>query len=108
MRRIGSERDEDGRLWVYDGIIRCYLRYVAIRCAELTNSKEEAGRIACCALVKTCLLVEQLEHAGQIGRVVDKMVDAGGKEALRERRRVEVEGAETSGGILAPSEGETA
>ncbi|MHC4647360.1 MAG: hypothetical protein ACYTBJ_17855, partial [Planctomycetota bacterium] len=64
MRRIGSERDEDGRLWVYDGIIRCYLRYVAIRCAELTNSKEEAGRIACSALVKTCLLVEQLEHAG--------------------------------------------
>ncbi|MHC4619018.1 MAG: RNA polymerase sigma factor, partial [Planctomycetota bacterium] len=102
MRRIGGDRNKDVRLWVYDGIIRCYLRYVVIRCAKLTNSKEEAGRIAYCALVTTCLLAEQLEDAGQVGRVVDMMVDVGGKEMLGERR--EVEGAERNGGELLTDE----
>ncbi|MHC4575737.1 MAG: RNA polymerase sigma factor [Planctomycetota bacterium] len=102
MRGIRGDSNEQVRLWVYDGIMRCYLRYVLIRCAKLTNSKEEAEKIAFCALVKTCLWAGKLEHAGQVGQLVDMMVDVGGKDLLRERRRVE--GAEANGEELLADE----
>lgn len=65
-------------------IIKCYLRYVLLRCSEYVNSKKDAEKIAVHTFLTTCILAEKLEHMWQLGRLIDCMVNAIGQDVMKE------------------------
>jgi len=63
------------KLSAYERIVKYYLRYVLLRCCEYTNNRCEAEQIAAYTLMTTCSLLEQLRHAGELGWLLDRMVE---------------------------------
>jgi hypothetical protein len=62
-------------LWLFEWIIELYAPYVLVRCARFTNSRWQAQEIGVYTLITTCLLAGELDHLGQLGMLVDIMVD---------------------------------
>jgi len=86
MRQAARHSIDGATLWLYEWVIRFYLRYVLIRCAKFTNRRDLAQEIASYTLVTTCLLAGELEHLGQFGLLVDTMVDVIGRDVVRQGR----------------------
>ncbi len=83
MRQAARHTIDRATLWLSEWIIRFYLRYILIRCAKFTDSEDLAREIAVYTLVTTCLLAGELEHLGQLGFLVDTMVDVIGRDVIR-------------------------
>jgi|GEM_PF-2659277 DNA-directed RNA polymerase specialized sigma24 family protein len=69
---------EDFRPAVYGQVVKYYLRYVLLRCAQHTDSKKKAEEIAFYAFLTTYSLVGDLKRTWQLGALLDFMVDAVG------------------------------
>ena len=66
------------REWIID----LYAPYVLIRCAGFTNDRSQALMIGAYTLVTTCLMVERLDHLGQLGISVDVVVEVVGPDVI--------------------------
>ncbi len=84
MRQAAGHTIDRATLWLSEWLIRFYLRYILIRCAKFTSSRDLAREIASYTLVTTCLLADELEHLGQLGLLVDTMVDVIGRDVIRQ------------------------
>lgn len=93
---------EDVTLWLYEWIIGFYTPYILIRSAKFTNSKTQAERIAVYGLVTTCLLAVELKRLGQVGLLVDVMVDVVGEDLARRDTDKSVRLAGGTGDLLLP------
>jgi len=69
-------------LWLFEWIIELYAPYVLVRCAHFTNSRRQAQEIGMYTLATTCVLVGELDHLGQLGMLVDFMVDVIGPDIV--------------------------
>ena len=77
MRRVrrNASRAELAR---YQRIIGVYAPYVLIRCAAFTNSRRVSQEIGAYVLICTCLLSSKLDHSGQLGILVEVMLETVG------------------------------
>ena len=84
MRRVPD--DANGAiLWLFEWIIELYGPYALVRCASFTNSRRQAQEIGMYALAATCVLVGELDHLGQLGILVDVMMDVVGPDVVSRR-----------------------
>ena len=60
---------------LYERIIELYAPYVLVRCARYTNGRRQAQWIGVYTLITTCILANELEQVGQLGRIVDMMAE---------------------------------
>ncbi|MEN6426177.1 MAG: hypothetical protein ABFE13_12485 [Phycisphaerales bacterium] len=77
MRRVrrNASRAELAR---YQRIIGVYAPYVLIRCAAFTNSRRLSQEIGAYVLICTCLMSSKLDHSGQLGILVEVMLETVG------------------------------
>lgn len=66
-------------------IVRCYLRYVIIKCSEYVDEKTDAEEISTCTFFATCLLVEKNEHSCHLGQLISKIADTIGRDVIQQR-----------------------
>jgi len=69
-------------LAVYERIIELYAPYVLVRCAKYTNGRRQAQQIGVHVLICTCLMSSELEHVGQLSRLVDILVGVVGPDVV--------------------------
>ncbi len=81
MRRVRQWVDP-AMLAVYEGIIELYAPYVFVRCARYTNRRRQAQQIGAYTLITTCLVAGELEQVGQLGRMVDIVLDVVGPDVV--------------------------
>ncbi len=81
MRRVRRYVDE-AMLPVYERIIELYAPYVLVRCARYTNGRRQAQQIGVYTVITACAVVSELEHVGQLGRVVDIIVGIVGPDVV--------------------------
>ena len=81
MRRV-RRCVEGAELAVYERIIELYAPYVLVRCSQYTNGRRQAQQIGVYTLITTCMVVGEIEHVGQLGRVVDIMVGVVGHDVV--------------------------
>jgi hypothetical protein len=77
---MGRVRRNAGRaeLERYQEIIEVYAPYVLIRCAAFTNSRRLSQEIGAYVLICTCLMSSKLDHSGQIGILIEVMLETVG------------------------------
>ena len=71
VRQYAERRD----LAVFERIIELYGPYVLVRCASYTNSRPVSQQIGAYVLVCTCLMLRKLDRPGQIGILVEVMLE---------------------------------
>ncbi len=81
MRRVRQCVDQ-AVLPVYEWIMELYGPYVLIRCARYTNRRRHSQQIGAYVLICTCLLSREVEHLGQLGRLIDIMVAVVGPDVV--------------------------
>lgn len=81
MRRV---RRYAGRaeLARYQEIIDVYAPYVLIRCAAFTNSRRLSQEIGAYVLICTCLMSSKLDHSGQLGILLEVMLEVVGPDVV--------------------------
>ncbi len=78
VRQYAERRD----LAVFERIIELYGPYVLIRCAGYTNSRPVSQQIGAYVLVCTCLMLRKLDRPGQIGILVEVMLETIGPDVV--------------------------
>ncbi len=78
MRRCTGRAE----LAVYERIIELYAPYVLVRCAAFTNSRRQSQQIGAYVLVCTCLMSSRLDHPGQLGILVEVMLEVVGPDVV--------------------------
>jgi hypothetical protein len=66
----------------YQRIIGVYAPYVLIRCAAFTNSRRVSQEIGAYVLICTCLMASKLDHSGQLGILVEVMLETVGPDVI--------------------------
>ncbi len=78
MRRNASRAE----LARYQRIIGVYAPYVLIRCAAFTNSRRLSQEIGAYVLICTCLMSSRLDHSGQLGILVEVILETVGPDVI--------------------------